>query len=73
MADALQSNHIAAVDLNVYEEEPKINEKLLEQDRAVMVPHVGTHTIETLAKIESCAMENMRLAIAGEKVLSPVP
>ncbi|RHZ62635.1 hypothetical protein CDV55_106829 [Aspergillus turcosus] len=73
MADALESNHIAAVGLDVYEEEPKINEKLLKQDRALMVPHVGTHTIETLAKMESWAMENVRRAITGEALLSPVP
>jgi glyoxylate reductase len=73
MADALESNHIAAVGLDVYEEEPKINEKLLKQDRALMVPHVGTHTIETLAKMETWAMENVRRAITGEPLLSPVP
>ncbi|GAD92367.1 hypothetical protein PVAR5_0958 [Paecilomyces variotii No. 5] len=73
MADALESEHVAAVGLDVYEEEPKINEKLLKQDRALMVPHVGTHTTETLAKMESWAMENVRRAIAGEALLSPVP
>lgn len=73
MADALESNHIAAVGLDVYEEEPKINEKLLKQDRALMVPHVGTHTTETLAKMESWAMENVQRAVIGETLLSPVP
>ncbi|KAJ6071905.1 hypothetical protein N7499_009919 [Penicillium canescens] len=73
MADALESGHIAAVGLDVYEDEPTINEKLLKQDRALMVPHVGTHTTETLAKMESWAMENVRRAISGESLLSPVP
>ncbi|CAG8948211.1 unnamed protein product [Penicillium salamii] len=72
MADALERDHIAAVGLDVYEEEPKINEKLLRQERALMVPHVGTHTTETLAKMESWAMENVRRAITGEALLSPV-
>ncbi|KAJ5348847.1 hypothetical protein MYU51_007127 [Penicillium brevicompactum] len=73
MADALETGHIGAVGLDVYEEEPKINEKLLKQERALLVPHVGTHTTETLAKMESWAMENVRCAIAGEDLLSPVP
>jgi lactate dehydrogenase-like 2-hydroxyacid dehydrogenase len=73
MADALESHHIAAVGLDVYEEEPKINEKLFKQARALMVPHVGTHTTETLAKMESWAMENVRRAILGKALLSPVP
>lgn len=73
MADALENNHIAAVGLDVYEREPEINEKLKKQRRALMVPHVGTHTTETLAKMESWAMENARRAIVGEALLSPVP
>lgn len=73
MADALESNHIGAVGLDVYEKEPEINAKLLQQQRAFMVPHVGTHTTETLAKMETWAMENVRRAIAGEPLLSPVP
>lgn len=73
MADALESSHIGAVGLDVYEREPEINEKLLKQPRAIMVPHVGTHTTETLAKMETWAMENARRAIVGEPLLSPVP
>ncbi|KAJ5765413.1 hypothetical protein N7520_004972 [Penicillium odoratum] len=73
MADALESNHIGAVGLDVYEREPEINEKLMKQQRALMVPHVGTHTVETLAKMETWAMENARRAILGEPLLSPVP
>jgi glyoxylate reductase len=73
MADALESNHIAAVGLDVYEREPDINERLMKQDRALMVPHMGTHTTETLGKMEEWAMENVRRAIVGEPLLSPVP
>ncbi|PWY80856.1 hypothetical protein BO94DRAFT_602257 [Aspergillus sclerotioniger CBS 115572] len=73
MADALERGHIGAVGLDVYEREPEINEKLLKQPRALMVPHVGTHTTETLAKMEAWAMENVRRAIVGEALLSPVP
>ncbi|KAJ5404819.1 hypothetical protein N7465_006103 [Penicillium sp. CMV-2018d] len=73
MADALESNHIAAVGLDVYEREPEINEKLMKQERALMVPHMGTHTTETLGKMEKWAMENVRRAIVGEQLLSPVP
>ncbi|KAJ5195679.1 hypothetical protein N7449_006158 [Penicillium cf. viridicatum] len=73
MADALESNHIAAVGLDVYEREPEINEKLMKQERALMVPHMGTHTTETLGKMEKWAMENLRCAIVGVPLLSPVP
>ena len=73
LADALESGHVAAVGLDVYEKEPEVNEKLMRQKRALMVPHLGTHTTETLAKMEAWAMENARRAIVGEALLSPVP
>lgn len=73
MANALEAGQIGAVGLDVYENEPVINEKLLRQKRALMVPHLGTHTTETLAKMEIWAMENARRAVLGEPLLSPVP
>ncbi|KAF4552892.1 2-hydroxyacid dehydrogenase-like protein 1 [Elsinoe fawcettii] len=73
MADALEDGHIASVGLDVYEEEPKVNGKLLKSDRALLVPHMGTHTFETLAKMEALAMENARRGVFGEPLLSTVP
>ena len=73
LADGLEGGKIGAVGLDVYEHEPAINEKLLKQERALMVPHLGTHTVETLAKMETWAMENARRAVLGEALLSPVP
>ncbi|KAI0157377.1 putative 2-hydroxyacid dehydrogenase [Xylariaceae sp. FL1272] len=73
MADALESGKIGAVGLDVYEHEPAINEKLMKQERALMVPHLGTHTTETLAKMEAWAMENARRGVLGEELLTPIP
>lgn len=72
MADGLESGHIAAVGLDVYEHEPEVNEKLMKQDRALLTPHLGTHTTESLAMMETCAMENAWRAIIGEPLLSPI-
>lgn len=69
MAEALDSGKIAAVGLDVYEKEPVVNEN----NPALMVPHLGTHTVETLGKMEEWAMENVRRAVLGEDLLSPVP
>jgi glyoxylate reductase len=73
MADALESGKVGAVGLDVYEREPEVNPKLMRQERALLVPHLGTHTTETLAKMEAWAMENARRAVLGEPLLSPVP
>jgi glyoxylate reductase len=73
MAEALETGHIAAVGLDVYEEEPKVHPKLVANPRALLVPHLGTHTTETLAKMESLAMENARRGALGEEPLTIVP
>ncbi|WZH39140.1 2-hydroxyacid dehydrogenase UNK4.10 [Fusarium acuminatum] len=73
LADALESGKVASAGLDVYEHEPQINERLIKNERALLVPHLGTHTIETLTKMESCAMENARRAVLGEPLLTPVP
>ncbi|KAI1010576.1 hypothetical protein LB503_004963 [Fusarium chuoi] len=73
LAEALDSGKVASVGLDVYEHEPKINERLLRNERALLVPHLGTHTVETLTKMEMCAIENARRAVLGEPLLTPVP
>ncbi|KAG4259783.1 hypothetical protein FPRO03_12433 [Fusarium proliferatum] len=73
LAEALDSGKVASVGLDVYEHEPMINERLLKNERALLVPHLGTHTVETLIKMEKCAMENARRAVLGESLLTPVP
>jgi glyoxylate reductase len=73
MAAALKEGKIGAVGLDVYENEPEIHPDLITQQRALLVPHLGTHTTETLAKMETLAMENARRAVCGEELLTIVP
>jgi glyoxylate reductase len=73
MAHALHEGNIAAVGLDVYEKEPTIHPDLLTCDRAFLVPHIGTHTTETLAKMETLAMENAKRGVFGEQLLTVIP
>ncbi|KAL1592656.1 hypothetical protein SLS60_011072 [Paraconiothyrium brasiliense] len=73
MATALDEGRIAAVGLDVYEREPVIDDRLIKNERALLVPHLGTHTTETLAKMESHAMENAKRAVMGQDLLTIVP
>jgi glyoxylate reductase len=72
MAAALESGKIASVGLDVYENEPVVNGALMKNSRVLLVPHLGTHTTETLAKMESLAMENARRGCFGEPLLTVV-
>jgi glyoxylate reductase len=44
----------------------------MKNTRALTIPHLGTHTTETLAKMESLAMENARRCCLGEPLLTVV-
>jgi len=46
LAEALLAGRIAGVGLDVYEREPAIAARLLESDKAVLLPHIGSATEE---------------------------
>lgn len=47
LAESLESGKVWSVGLDVFEEEPKINPKLISHPGAVLLPHIGTATIDT--------------------------
>ena len=51
MVEALESGKLFSVGLDVFEEEPKVHPKLIENDKAMLVPHIGTATIETQVRL----------------------
>ncbi len=46
LADLLEVGRIAGAGLDVFEEEPEINPKLLSLDNVVLLPHMGSATVE---------------------------
>ena len=43
----LESGKVYAAGLDVYEQEPEVHEGLIKSDKVVILPHVGTATVET--------------------------
>ncbi len=72
LAEALESRHIFAAGLDVYEEEPKVHQKLLELENVVLTPHIGSASIETRDKMAEMAAENLRAVLQGEQPKNPV-
>ncbi|SPO04095.1 probable glyoxylate reductase [Cephalotrichum gorgonifer] len=70
---ALADGTVASAGLDVYEEEPKINPGLLGNPAVLLVPHMGTWTVETATKMEAWAMGNVKAALAEAKLVSIVP
>jgi|SRR3569833_1084075 len=73
LVEALDSGRVASAGLDVYEQEPKIHPGLLANERVLLVPHMGTWTVETQEKMEEWTMANVRMALQEGKLKSIVP
>jgi glyoxylate reductase len=72
LANALIRKTIAGAGLDVYENEPKVNEKLLTLDNVVLLPHLGSATVETRTAMATTAANNALEILKGNKPLNPV-
>ncbi|GAB6189843.1 glyoxylate reductase [Marinitoga arctica] len=62
----LKEKKIAGAGLDVYEEEPKIPQELIELDNVVLTPHTGSATFETRDKMAEMVADNVISALKGE-------
>jgi glyoxylate reductase len=72
LAAALAEGEIAAAGLDVYEHEPRVEPALLELDNVVLVPHLGSATIETRTAMAVLAARNAISVLNGQGPLTPV-
>lgn len=69
----LEVGHVAAAGLDVYEDEPVVSEGLRAHPRVLLVPHMGTWTVETERKMEEATVANVRGVLDGTGLRSCVP
>jgi glyoxylate reductase len=69
---ALREGRIAGAGLDVFENEPEVHPGLLELDNAVLVPHLGSATVETRGAMAELAARNVVEVLAGRSPLTPV-
>lgn len=67
LADALSEERLAGVALDVFEHEPKVNPKLLEQENALLIPHMGSATIESRTAMGEKLIVNIRSFLDGHR------
>jgi glyoxylate reductase len=72
LAWALQHHLLAGAALDVYENEPAIHPDLLELENVLLVPHLGSGTIETRTAMADLAVENVVAVLSGREPLTPV-
>ncbi|MCH8611746.1 2-hydroxyacid dehydrogenase [Arsenicicoccus dermatophilus] len=69
---ALEAGEIAGAGLDVFEDEPTVHEGLLGRDDVVLLPHLGSATIETRTAMADLAAENVLNVLAGKAPVTPV-
>jgi glyoxylate reductase len=65
LAEALKKGEIFATGLDVFEKEPDVHPGLLEVDSAVIIPHLGSATVDTRHAMGMLAGENLVAALEG--------
>jgi len=67
LVQALQEGRIAGAGLDVYENEPDLTPGLAELENTVLLPHIGSATIETRTRMAELAAENLLAGLRGRK------
>jgi lactate dehydrogenase-like 2-hydroxyacid dehydrogenase len=70
---ALRARLIAGAGLDVFENEPNVEPELLTLENVLLVPHLGSGTVETRTAMADLAVRNVAAVLSGQAPLTPVP
>lgn len=73
LVKALTRGQLGWAGLDVFEDEPRVPEALFEMKNVVLLPHVGSGTVETRQAMGDLAVENLVQFKATGQALTPVP
>lgn len=57
----------------MYENEPVVEQGLVDNPRVMLLPHIGTMTYETQKDMELLVLNNLRSAVEKGVLLTPIP
>lgn len=72
LVDALVHKKIAGAGLDVYAHEPNVPEALKAMDNVVLLPHIGSGTIETRTIMGEIVLANLEAHFSGKPLITPV-
>ena len=64
---ALRSGHVAAAGLDVYNDEPRGTARYAGLENVVLLPHLGSATVETRAAMGNLVLDGIDAVLAGRK------
>ena len=60
--------HLGGAGFDVYEREPELAPGLAELPNTVLLPHLGSGTVETRGKMSEVAVQNAIAAVRGDRL-----
>jgi glyoxylate reductase len=69
---ALEAGKIAGAGLDVFENEPTVHPGLVSRDDVVLVPHLGSATVQTRTAMARLAARNALAVLAGDPPVTPI-
>ena len=73
LVEALAEGRLGGAGLDVFANEPQVPEALFAMDNVVLLPHIGSATVETRTAMGQLVIDNLRAHFAGQPLLTPVP
>jgi len=73
LIEALKSKTILSAGLDVFAEEPRVPQELIEMDHVVLLPHVGSASHHTRRAMGQLLVDNLASWAKGAGPLTPVP
>ena len=73
LIEALKSKTILSAGLDVFAEEPRVPQALIEMEHVVLLPHVGSASHHTRRAMGQLLVDNLASWAKGAGPLTPVP
>ncbi len=73
LVEALRERRIAGAALDVYENEPELTDGMTKLDNLLLLPHIGSASVETRDRMALLVAENVLDALAGNTPRNLVP